>query len=120
MRRRVRRVGLDLLAQAPDVDGHRRGVAVAVAPHVLEDLLAAERLARVAHEEREQLELPGGQRHHVAVPAGLAGGDVDLEVAVDVDGAVAPGRRRRSGPRARRSTARTRATSSLVENGLAT
>ena len=33
---RVGRIGLDLLPQAPHVDRHGRGVAVAIAPHPLE------------------------------------------------------------------------------------
>ena len=42
------RIDLDLLPQPPDVHGDRRRVADRVAPHVLEEVLAAERLAVVA------------------------------------------------------------------------
>ena len=54
-------IGLELLAQLAHVD--RDGAAVAPrAPHALEDLLAAEHLARMVDEQRQQLELARGER----------------------------------------------------------
>ena len=115
----VRRIVLDLLAQPPDVDRDRRGVAVAAAPHPLEQLLATERPAGVAHEVDQQLELPGGERDDLAVATGLVGGDVDLH-RPGVEQRRRPAPTGWSGALARRSTALTRATSSRGENGLAT
>ncbi len=54
---RVRRVILDVAAQPVDVDVDRARLAgVVVAPDTLQQLVAREHLARVAQQEREQLE----------------------------------------------------------------
>ena len=113
-----RRVRLDLAAQPVDVDVHRpRLAAVVVAPDVLEQLVAGEHLARVAEQEREQLERLGLERHGLAVAQHAVAGEVDLHPA-EVDQ-----RRRRRPPRAcsaRRKIARIRAVSSRRLNGLVT
>ena len=79
-------VGLELVAQLAHV--HRHGAAVAPrAPHALEDLLAAEHVARMGHEQRKQLELARRQPNRAPVDEDLVGGEVDLEAPV-----VAPAR----------------------------
>src|SRR6185437_14028135 len=72
---RLRRVKLDLLAQAADVDGDGAGVTkVADVPDGVEELLPREDLARVSREEEQQLELLGGeiQRRAVALDTAQA------------------------------------------------
>ena len=77
-----REVGPELLAQLGHVDVDRPLVAVPVgAPDAVEQLLAREGEAGVAGQEGEQVELAGGQGHHLAAPAHLAAAQVDLEVA---------------------------------------
>src|SRR5689334_10744187 len=51
------RVGFELLAQPPHVDGDGRGVAERPAPHLGEQLLPGKGLARVPHQEDEQVVL---------------------------------------------------------------
>ena len=59
----VARVGLDLLAQPPDVDAHRLVVVelAVAAPDVLDELRAGEGLTGMLREEDEQPELGGGE-----------------------------------------------------------
>src|SRR3712207_7031578 len=52
-----------------------------VTPHLLEQQLAGEDLARLAGQRDQQVELQGGQRDRDAVPGDLACRDVDLHVA---------------------------------------
>src|SRR5262245_4442552 len=78
---RVRRIGLDLLPQPADVDGHRRLVAEGPSPHFLEQLGAVEGSARVGEEEREQVELSSGQLQRLTALLGAVGEDVDLDIA---------------------------------------
>ena len=60
---RIGRVALHLLAQPQDVDVHRAvGDGAVLAPHGVQQLLAAEDHARPAHQEFEQAELGGGER----------------------------------------------------------
>src|SRR4051794_12090296 len=90
--RRVRGVGLELLAQAGDADVDAV-VAGAERPAVggLGQAVAREHLARVAGEGGEKLVLHRGERHLDA------GGLLDKAVGVEVEGAaaeaVAAGRR---------------------------
>ena len=57
---RVRRVLLDVAPQPVDVDIDRAGLAgVVVAPDAFQQLVAAEHLAGVAQQERQQLERLG-------------------------------------------------------------
>src|SRR4051812_22959830 len=81
--RRFRRGDLDLLTQPSHVDGHSGLVAEVPAPHLLQQLLAGERLAGVRQQEHQQVELPRGQRQLGPAQHGRAGGDVDPQVAVD-------------------------------------
>src|SRR5215218_5341960 len=78
---RVRRRGLDLLAEAAHVDRdgprvERRGVP----PHAVHELRPGEDPARVAREEPEEVELARGQTHRLAAPRHLARGRLDHEV----------------------------------------
>jgi hypothetical protein len=87
---RLRGVALDLLAQAADVDGHGRGVAVEfVAPDVVEELRAGEDLMGMPREKPEQVELLGGERDVLAVEGDGAGGLVQRSV---VERQALPGR----------------------------
>src|SRR5581483_11474131 len=81
-----RRVGLELLAQPPHVHGDGRGVAERPAPHLGEQLLPGEGLARVPHQEDQQVVLPGGQLDQLAVGPDLVRGQVHDQVPVG-DGA---------------------------------
>jgi hypothetical protein len=76
------------------VDRHRRLVAERPVPHLLQQLLAAERRARPLQQEGEQVELAGGQREQPATEARLVRGQVDDQVAVadDPGGVRAQGR----------------------------
>src|SRR5437762_10480087 len=77
------RIGLDLLAQASDVDGHGAGVAdEVVVPDLVEELLAAEDLTGVAGQEVEEVELLGGQVDRAVADLDRARLRVDLEAAV--------------------------------------
>ncbi len=78
MRAGLRRVGLDLGAQAVDVGIDGVFVAlVAVAPHGVEQVHAREHLARLAREEVQQVEFPWGQLQALALQGGIAGERVD-------------------------------------------
>ena len=63
---RLRRVGLDLLPQPADVHGDRRLVAELPPPHLREQLRAGEGPAGVGEQERQQVELAGGERERRA------------------------------------------------------
>src|SRR3954453_1453880 len=77
---RAHRVGLDLLAQAPDVDGDGAGVAVELeVPDLVEELLAREDLAGMAGEEEEEVELAGGQVERHAVAPDIAPARIDAQ-----------------------------------------
>src|SRR3954452_6362950 len=86
---------VDLVAQVADVDvDDVRAVLVVVVPGVLEQLVAREHLARVAHEGLQELELLRRQRHlGVAAPHAAGGGIqakvADLEHRGALDGAAA-------------------------------
>jgi hypothetical protein len=62
------------------VDGPRL-TCVVVTPHLLEKLLPGEHLARVTHEERQELEGLGLDRERVAVAEDPVTGQVDLDRA---------------------------------------
>ena len=81
-----------------------------VAPDLLEQALARDDQALVAHQELEQLELAVGQVDLALAARHLAGLRVEAEVADDQRGAARGGRRR--------SRARMRASSSGRSNGL--
>src|SRR5262245_26860918 len=69
---RLGRVHLHLLAQPRHVHRHRRRIAqIGVVPYPIEQLLAAEHLARMAGQEVEQLELVGTQLDHLLAPFSL-------------------------------------------------
>src|SRR5690349_23661886 len=73
---------IDLVAQVADVDvDDVRAVLVVVVPRVLEQLVAGEHLARVAHERLQELELLGRQVHLVVAAPDPAGSGVELQVA---------------------------------------
>lgn len=91
---RVRGAFLDLLADAPHVDRDGGGVAVACSPYVLEKILAPKRLARMAHEEGQQLEFSSGQGDAGTGERDLPCEHVDPQVAVDEHGRAARRRRR--------------------------
>src|SRR3954454_21020295 len=76
------RVGLELLAQPPHMDGDSRGVAERPAPHLGQQLLAGEGLTRVPHQEDEQVVLAGGQLDQLAVDPDLVRGQVHNQVSV--------------------------------------
>src|SRR6185503_4939754 len=79
---RRRRVVLQRRAQPVDVDVDRPGLAgVVVAPDVLQQLVAGERLARVPEEEREKLEGLRLDRQGLAVAQEPMPGEVDLDPA---------------------------------------
>ena len=68
-----------------DVDGPRLA-RVVVAPDVLEELVAGEDLARVAEQERQQLERLGLDRQDLAVAQQPVAAEVDLDAAEIDDG----------------------------------
>src|SRR3954466_15830411 len=73
---------VDLVAQVADVDvDDVRAVLVVVVPGVLEQLVAREDLAGVAHERLQELELLGRQVYLAVAPPDPAGGGVELQVA---------------------------------------
>ena len=103
--------GAELPAQVADVDVDHVGAGVVVvAPDVREQLLAAQHLAGVAHQDLEHGELARGQVDGASVRAGPAGAQVehDAPAASTVRSTVPSSRRR----------ARTRARSSSKRNGL--
>ena len=76
-------IGLDLVAHAPDVLGHR-GRILPVGrrvPHLREKLLTGEHLPRRRSEVGEQVELLRGQRDLGATDRHLSGAQVDLQLA---------------------------------------
>src|SRR4051812_13325796 len=71
---------LELLPEVSDVDlEHVRAGVVVVAPNGVEDLAAGQHLVGVAHQVREQLELPSSEANAVACPAHLARPEVELD-----------------------------------------
>ena len=112
----MRGVVAELLAQLTDVDAQVVALgAVLRAPHLAQQQLLGEQLARVAHEQLEQRQLGAREVHRLAVARDAPAREVDLEV-VDAH----ERRRGRSRAAPRRSVARTRASSSSVSNGLVT
>ena len=91
---------------------------VVVAPHVLEQLVAGEHLARMADEEREQLERLGLDRHGAPSRSSRWPAEVDLHRAQVDDAPAAPSTA--TACSARRKSARIRAVSSRRLNGLVT
>src|SRR5690625_1089006 len=78
----VLRILLDLRAQALDVDVDQTGVGgVPVAPHLLEQHLAAEHLPRLAGQGQQEVELQRRQRDRLLAAHHLVAGAVDGEVA---------------------------------------
>src|SRR5215212_8527412 len=73
-------IGLDLLAEAPDMDGDGALVAVPIeVPDVVEQLLAGEDLAGAPCQEVEQVELLGRQVDRLAVTLDAPAAGVDPE-----------------------------------------
>src|ERR687892_2668992 len=73
--------GAQLLAQVAQVHvDHVRAVLVFAVPRPLEQLIAAQHLIRMAHEDLEQLELLRGERNLRAAPAHAARRRVQLDV----------------------------------------
>src|SRR4051812_49750354 len=70
-------VFFDLLPQPAYVDGHGGGVPELPAPDLLQQFGPGERLPRVPHEERQEIELAGGQRDAVVAEPYLVRGRVD-------------------------------------------
>ena len=109
-------VGLELAAEVGEVDAEvvalgRRGRS----PHVVEQLALGDELAGVANEHLEQL--PLGRREADRLAGGVEdplGAEVDREVGGGDD------RSPRRPMAARRTAARSRASSSSIPNGLAT
>src|SRR5262245_32878662 len=78
---RVLRVGLELLAQVPDVDIDGAGVAVCrVAPDVFEQHFPGEHAARGARKGRQDLELDIGELHGLSAQLHGPALEVDLEL----------------------------------------
>ena len=73
------RISLDLLPQAADVHGDRRCVPDRVPPHLLQQVLAAEHLAAVAHQEGQELELACRERDQTAIDPHLTRRDIHLD-----------------------------------------
>ena len=105
---------LDLVAQSFDVDRDGRVVAELPAPHLLEQVVAAEHLVRVAQEELQQVELARRQRQRLVALARLAGHRVERQVSVDQHAFDRGGAWRAGAP------SRCASVSSLTLNGLAT
>src|SRR5262249_40169854 len=79
---RPARIGFDLLAQPPHVDGHRARVdCPLVAPDAGHQLVPGEDVAGMRGEEPEQLELLRGELKGGPGTAGLAAGAVELDLA---------------------------------------
>ena len=97
-----------------DVDG-ALGAAVRLLPHVGQQLALGDHLAGARRQRQQQVELLARQLQRLAGEGGRAGALVDDQLA-DADRlGAAPGRRR-----PRRSTARIRAATWSVPNGLTT
>src|SRR5579871_6605372 len=70
-----------LAPEVADVDSERVGARVeVVAPHAVQEELAGEDLARVAHEQLEEVELDPGQGERAPGPCRLAGAEVEREI----------------------------------------
>ena len=94
--------GLGLAPQVADVDAERvRPGAEVVAPDALEDLRAREHLARVLHEQGEQVELGAREVDPAAAAAHLVGDRVEHEVAEPQRRAVLAGRAAQQRPQPR-------------------
>src|SRR6185437_2971644 len=79
---RVRRIGLELLAQLSHEHAQVLGLLLrGFAPHCLEQRAMAEHAIRMARHVHEQLELLRRQPHFVAAHVHAPGIDVDAEVA---------------------------------------
>src|SRR5262245_24128404 len=81
--RRLRRLRLDLAAQADDVDVDRArlDVRVAVVPDVEEQVLARDHPVAVAHQVLEDVALAGSERQDLALAMDLEAREVDLDPA---------------------------------------
>src|SRR5882757_4426804 len=80
---RMGRIGLELVPQPMHVFGHRR-LALPLrpaAPHLVQQLRPAEHMARMANQERQQVELAGGQLDGPAVDADFSRGRVHDQAA---------------------------------------
>ena len=113
----MRGVTLDLAAQVRDV--HLAGVLVAdvlARPEMLHELAARDDRFRLLGQQGQDLELRQGQVDSVAVDEHLVPAEVDLEAAELRTVAPPPAR---SSSR-RRRIARTRLSSSALENGFVT
>src|SRR5260370_12654379 len=78
----TRRLRVDVAAEVADVHvDHPRLDGIFVPPDRVQDLLSAEDLARVAGQEREQIEFGMGQLDLLTRPVDAAFVDVDDEVA---------------------------------------
>src|SRR5579859_7338340 len=70
---------LELLAQMTNVDFQHMGVDFGmISPDALQDLLAAQNLPGMAHEEQQECVLLGGQFYPMSCPLYLSGGLVEL------------------------------------------
>ena len=103
-------IGLDLLAQAQDVDVDRsiRHGAV-MSPNRVQKLLAAVNHTGAAHQKFEQPELGRGQRHFGPAQRHAAAGPIQLQI---------PALTVRAGELVVRNWFFTRAISSRMKNGL--
>jgi hypothetical protein len=76
------RVALDFLAQTPDVHGDRRRTADEILiPHGVEQIVAAENLARVSDQIVQQVEFFSSQSDGLAAHLERAIGRVELDFA---------------------------------------
>src|SRR6185436_15589724 len=73
-------ISLQLVAQSPDVDLDRVTLDHGITPDSIQDLIAHEHLARMAHEQEQQLVLAGGQIDPSAAAFGLACAGVEAQV----------------------------------------
>src|ERR1022692_4781381 len=85
-----RRVGFELFPEPPRMHGDGGGVPERPAPYLGEQLLPGEGLARVLHEEDQQVILPRGELDQLAVDPDLMGGQVHHQVAVGDGAEVGP------------------------------
>ena len=75
---RLAGIGFDLFADPAHVHGHGGRVAVGVAPHLLEQLLAPKGPTRARREEHDEVELARGEGQNLRPAPGLSCRDVDL------------------------------------------